>query len=316
MARTGRRSGTAADVEEMLDELYVLPPPEFVPRREELAAAARTAGRADDAKRLRAARRPPLAAWAANLLRRSRPEEAERFLELGQALREAYSSLDAGGMKELSAQRRRLVGQLSRQAAGLAREAGHPLSDAVQRDVETTLDAVLADLEAADQWATGRLERTLTPPSEFPAGAPPADAARPRTAEPPARRAPGRTRQRDDLAERRKERQERLERARAEAEAAEQRLAERRDERAEAEAALRTAREQHRAAEEEVSEAEQERDRAEERLRSAREEKERAEGLRQEAEGRDRSAADALTRAERAAKEAAREAKRLSPRKR
>ncbi|NEC29228.1 hypothetical protein G3I20_22260, partial [Streptomyces sp. SID8111] len=106
MARTGRRSGTAADVEEMLDELYVLPPPEFVPRREELAAAARTAGRADDAKRLRAARRPPLAAWAANLLRRSRPEEAERFLELGQALREAYTGLDAGGMKELSAQRR------------------------------------------------------------------------------------------------------------------------------------------------------------------------------------------------------------------
>ncbi|NEC27281.1 hypothetical protein G3I20_12090, partial [Streptomyces sp. SID8111] len=107
-------------------------------------------------KRLRAARRPPLAAWAANLLRRSRPEEAERFLELGQALREAYTGLDAGGMKELSAQRRRLVGQLSRQAAGLAREAGHPLSDAVQRDVETTLDAVLTDPEAADAWATGR----------------------------------------------------------------------------------------------------------------------------------------------------------------
>ncbi|MYS30450.1 hypothetical protein GTW38_26720, partial [Streptomyces sp. SID7804] len=160
------------EVEAALDELYALPPSDFVARREERAAAARTAGRTEDARRIRAARRPTLAAWAANLLRRSRPDEAERFLELGRALREAYATLDPEGLKELSAQRRRIVSELSRQAAALAREAGHPLSDAVQRDVETTLRAVLADPDAAEVWAGGRLESTLTPPSEFAATAP------------------------------------------------------------------------------------------------------------------------------------------------
>ncbi|CAL9336771.1 hypothetical protein [Streptomyces sp. enrichment culture] len=319
MRRTGGNGGGPADVEEMLDELYGLPPSAFVPRREELAAAARSAGRADDARRLRAARRPPLGAWAANLLRRSRPQEAERFLELGRALREAYTGLDAGSMKELSAQRRRLVTQLTRQAAGLARDAGHPLSDAVQRDVETTLHAVLADAEAADRWATGRLEKTLTPPSEFPSGAggtAPAVRERPETAERSAPRASKQaaSRRTDELAERRRERQQRLERARAEAEAAEERLGGRRTERAEAEEVLRTARERERAAGEDVTRAERDLARAEEQLRSAREDMTRAEGIRQEAEDRDRSAADALERAERAAKDAAREVERLSRR--
>ncbi|MEU3948431.1 hypothetical protein [Streptomyces sp. NPDC029526] len=318
MRRTGGHGGGPADVEEMLDELYALPPSAFVPRREELAAGARSAGRADDARRLRAARRPPLAAWAANLLRRSRPEEAERFLELGRALREAYTGLDAASMKELSAQRRRLVTQLTRQAAGLARDAGHPLSDAVQRDVETTLHAVLADPEAADRWATGRLEKPLTPPSEFPAGAggtaPPARKA-PGEAARPARRTPERaSRKKDELAERRRERQQRLERARAEAEAAGERLGGRRTERAEAEESLRAARERERAAGEDVARAEQELARAEEHVRSAREERARAEEVREEAEGRDRSASDALEQAERVAAEAAREVRRLSPR--
>jgi hypothetical protein len=41
----------------------------------------------------RAARRPTLAAWAANLLLRSRPEESAKLLELGRALREAREEL-------------------------------------------------------------------------------------------------------------------------------------------------------------------------------------------------------------------------------
>ncbi|MEZ0162635.1 hypothetical protein [Streptomyces griseorubens] len=172
MRREDGRPGPEEDVEAVLDELYALPPSDFVARREERAARARTRRRAEDARRIHAARRPTLAGWAANLLRRSRPDEAERFLELGSALREAYATLDPGGLKELSAQRRRIVSEMSRQAAALAREAGHPLSDAVQRDVETTLRAVLADPEAATVWKAGRVEGVLTPPSEFGADVP------------------------------------------------------------------------------------------------------------------------------------------------
>ncbi|KES08335.1 hypothetical protein BU52_04735 [Streptomyces toyocaensis] len=296
MRRKDVRDGGDGDVETVLDELYALPPSEFVARREERAAAARTARRAEDARRIHAARRPTLAAWAANLLRRSRPDETERFLELGRALREAHATLDPSGLKELSAQRRRIVAELSRQAAGLAREAGHPLSDAVQRDVETTLRAVLADPEAAGVWATGRVESALTPPSGFPAGAATAEPAR----TPPA---PVRKRKRDEPAERRAERQRRLAEARQAAREAEERLRDRRAEQDDAEAALQRAREHALETEERVSALE-------EQLRRSRAEWERAEREKGDAEKRQRTAADTVTRARREAEEAAREAER------
>lgn len=76
----------------------------------------------------------------------------------------AGPDLDAEGLKDLSAQRRRVVSALSRQTAQLAREAGHQLSESAQQDLEATLRAVLADPDAADQWAGGRKEilRTAT----------------------------------------------------------------------------------------------------------------------------------------------------------
>lgn len=296
MRRKDVRDGGDGDVEAVLDELYALPPSEFVARREERAAAARTARRAGDARRIHAARRPTLAAWAANLLRHSRPDEAERFLELGRALREAHATLDPSGLKELSAQRRRIVSELSRQAAGLAREAGLPLSDAVQRDVETTLRAVLADPEAAAVWATGRVESALTPPSDFPAGAAGAERSA-RTPPTPARKA------KDEPAERRAERRRRLAEAREAAREAEERLRDRRAEQADAEAALRRARGHAQETGERVSALE-------EQLRQSRAEWERAEREQGEAEERHRTAADMVTRARREAEEAAREAER------
>ncbi|MEU5520543.1 hypothetical protein ABZ759_07515 [Streptomyces sp. NPDC047860] len=298
-AQKDARDGGGDDVEAVLDELYALPPSEFVARREERAAAARKAGRAGDARRIHAARRPTLAAWAANLLRRSRPEEAEQLLELGRALREAQATLDPSGMKELSAQRRRIVSELSREAANLAREAGHPLSDTVQRDVETTLHAVLADPEAADAWAAGRVASTLTPPSGFPADT--AAAAEPAGKE---------SRTEDELAQRRaerQERQERLARAREAARVAEELLRDRRAEQEEADASLRQARERRDEAEGRVSALEQQ-------LREERAELDRTEREQQEAEKRHWAAADAVGKAQQAAEEAVREAEQAGKR--
>ncbi|MFD5579840.1 hypothetical protein [Streptomyces pseudogriseolus] len=308
MRREDGRSAPGDDVEAVLDELYALPPSDFVARREERAARARTRRRAEDARRIHAARRPTLAGWAANLLRRSRPDEARRFLELGRALREAYATLDPGGLKELSAQRRRIVSEMSRQAAALAREAGHPLSDAVLRDVETTLRAVLADPEAAAMWEAGRVEGVLTPPSEFGAEAvaaapahrePPAPARTPRGDTAAARKKDAAARKKDAAAERRRaELRERAARAREERRAAEARLGERRAAREEAAAALAEAGEREREAGERVAALEEQLDRA-------RTERERARSGLGEARERDRTAARDLTGAERAAAAAA-----------
>ncbi|MDX2550849.1 MULTISPECIES: hypothetical protein [Streptomyces] len=309
MPRKGARGGEGHDVEKALDELYATPPARFVSRREELALEARTDGRAEDARRLHAARRPSLAAWTVNLQRRSEPEECRRFLELGRALREAYESLDADGIKALSEQRRSIVAAMSGQASALAAEAGHRLSEPVRRDVEATLRAVLADQEAADRWATGRLESALTPPTGFPGRAPATAPAAPpraraRAVDPPAS---ARSRAKDEVAERRRLKEEQLGRAREAAEAAERRLRDLRTARTEAEALLERARERHDRAGDDVSAAER-------RLRQAREDRQRADHDRQEAEERCAVAADEVSRAERAAREASREVKRLSGR--
>ncbi|MER5198529.1 hypothetical protein ACWD3J_35270 [Streptomyces sp. NPDC002755] len=311
MARKGVRPARPAraaaghDVERVLDELYATPPSGFVARREQLAAEAERDGRGDDARRIHGARRPTLAAWAANLLLRSQPRESGRFLELGRALREAYRTLDADGVKELSEQRRSVVSALARQAAQLAREAGHRLSGAAQQDVETTLRAVLADEDAAEQWAAGRLVSALTPPSGFPsvdatAAGPARRAARP--ASPPPESRP---RAKDELAERRRRRKQELGRARRSAEAADHRLRELSAGQADADASLRRARDRHERARAHESAAQ-------ERLRAAQQELRRAEREREEAEERLRTAAEAVDRAERAARDAAQEVARLT----
>ncbi|MFL5998022.1 MAG: hypothetical protein ACJ736_27610 [Streptomyces sp.] len=290
-------------MEAVLDDLYTTPPSDFVARRETLAVAAKTAGRADDARRIRAARRPTLAAWAANLLLRSQPEESRQFLELGRALREAYHGLDAESLKDLSMQRRHVVSALSRQTAQLAHDAGHRLSQPVQQDLEGTLRAVLADPDAAEQWAGGRLVNALTPPSEFRPDSAPA-AKRPGPLSRPASPSPARS-SKDELAERRRARQEQLARARKAAEAAEQRLRKERARQAEADAELQRARKRTEQARRRMSAVE-------EKMRQAGEECRRTENEEQKAEEHSRSAADALAQAERAAHESAQQVRRMS----
>jgi hypothetical protein len=292
--------GDGDAVETALDELYVTPPPAFVSRREGLAGEARAAGRTADARRIRAARRPSLAAWAANLLLRSRPEESRTFLDLGRALRDAYRSLDAEGVKELTEQRRSVVSAMSRQAAGLAAEAGHRLSDPVLRDVEATLRAMLADQDAADRWATGRLESALTPPSDFPDPTAVKADRRRGTAGAETTAPAAHQHARDEVAERRRRKQEQLAREERNRLALEkrERLAQERRERQEKREHLRRAREEARAADQRVREARADLKRAERQQRAA--EKQREE------------AADALARAERTAREAASEVERLS----
>ncbi|MGW2171956.1 hypothetical protein ACWC1C_15695 [Streptomyces sp. NPDC001705] len=303
--RSGQGGKTGApgtdSVEAVLDELYTTPPSDFVSRREERAAAARTDGRKEDARLIHAARRPTLAAWAANLLARSEPEESRRFLELGQSLREAHRTLDAAGLRELSAQRRRIVTALSRQAAHLADEAGHRLSQGAQREVESTLRAVLADRDAADRWSGGRLEAALTPPSEFPSDTSPAA---PATPAPAPREEPAGTGAKDELAERRRKRQEDLARAEQEAERAAERLRDAQARQADAETLLRRTDGEHDRAREAVASAEDE-------LRTAREDLDRTGRERRDAEEAARTARKAATGAEREARTAARRVDRL-----
>jgi hypothetical protein len=77
-----------------------------------------------------------------------------RLRELGERLREAQDALDASTMRELAAERRKTVKDLTRLAV---KAASGNASAAVQDEVRATFDAAIADPEVAARL--GRLER-------------------------------------------------------------------------------------------------------------------------------------------------------------
>ncbi|MGY1438937.1 hypothetical protein [Streptomyces reniochalinae] len=158
------------DLDAVTDELYGLPPDDFTATREQRAQQARQEGARELAGEIHRLRRPTLAAWSANLLAREQPEQARLLLELGEALRQAHRDLDGGRLRELSARQHQATARLAGEAARLADQHGHRISEAVRSEVAGTLHAALADPQAGRDWAAGRLERPLAAPVGFTPG--------------------------------------------------------------------------------------------------------------------------------------------------
>ena len=147
------------EFEEVVHELYGLPPGEFVAVREQRAAQARAAGDRDLSRRIHDLRRPTLAAWAVNQLVREQPQTADQILSLGSELRQAWTAANGPQLQELSARRHDVVHALAQVVRGVAYQRGHPLGDAAADEVQTTLDAALADPGIAREVCSGRLVR-------------------------------------------------------------------------------------------------------------------------------------------------------------
>ena len=83
------------DLDEIVDELYGLPPEQFVAARNRLAKAVRDRGASRPA--IDALRKPTVAAWLANQLVRGDPDGIHALAELGEQLRETYLGADGAG---------------------------------------------------------------------------------------------------------------------------------------------------------------------------------------------------------------------------
>ncbi len=150
------------DLEQVADELYEVPPEEFVALRTERQDAAKADGDKALAKEIGALPKPSAAAWACNLLVREHRGEIEDLVELGDLLREAQENLAGDQLRALDVQRRQLVTALTRQARGLSAGRGHPVSTAVATQVEETLRAAMADPDAGRALLTGRLTSPMS----------------------------------------------------------------------------------------------------------------------------------------------------------
>ncbi len=148
-------------LETALDELYGLDPSEFTARRDARATEARKEGDRELAAAVKALRRPSAAASTVNMMARSRADEVGRLIDLGARLREAQAALSGDELRALGRQRQQVVAGLAHEARRLAREAGHPISEATAREVEATFEAALADAAAGEAVRAGRLVRAL-----------------------------------------------------------------------------------------------------------------------------------------------------------
>jgi len=150
------------DLDEVADELYDVPPEEFIALRKERQDAAKADGDKALAKEIGALPKPSAAAWACNLLVREHREDIENLVELGTLLREAQENLAGDQLRALDVQRRQLVAALTRQARALANDRGHPVSTSVATQVEDTLRAAMADPEAGEALLSGRLTSPMS----------------------------------------------------------------------------------------------------------------------------------------------------------
>ena len=149
------------ELDEIVRELYVLPPTDFVAARNELVRQARAAGSQDVAERLRQLRRPTRSAWLVNLLARD-SEAMQRVSALGRQLRDAQTGLAGTELRNLAEQRRHLIADLLDRAQACATEAGLRVTPTVLAEVQTTLQAALVDLAGAMTIRNGRLVRPLS----------------------------------------------------------------------------------------------------------------------------------------------------------
>ena len=134
-------------VDEIADELYGVEPDVFTGARD---AAARAAADPATAKAIKALRKPTAPAYAVNRLVRDQPGQVGELLAIGEQLRAAMAASDGDAVRELTEQRRILVGSLT---AGL--------SAGVQADVAATLEAATADPDLATAVRSGRLVKPL-----------------------------------------------------------------------------------------------------------------------------------------------------------
>lgn len=142
-------------------DLYALPFDEFVAARTAAAKAASSSGK-ELAAAVKGLPKPSVAAWAVNMVAVHEPGVLAQVAELGQRMRAAQASLDAAALRELSRERRTLLGTAVDTAQSVAERQGRSISATIAADVEQTLRAMTADEGAAAAVQSRLLVKTLS----------------------------------------------------------------------------------------------------------------------------------------------------------
>jgi hypothetical protein len=156
-------TGSHDELESEIDRLYGLPLEEFTPARDELAKRARGQGDRDRAAKIKRLRKPTLPAWALNQVQRREPGRVAGLIDAGGRLQDAQERLVAGGerglLRDASADERRSVEQVVALGEQELAGASHPVGTGVQSKLWATARAAAVNPEARGLLRAGRLTR-------------------------------------------------------------------------------------------------------------------------------------------------------------
>lgn len=150
------------DVDQAADELYSLQPDDFLARRSELVAAARSDGDRDVARDISKLRKPTLAAALINVIARQSRPELDALRAVADDLRRAHRTLQGEELRALSRDRHEIVQRLLERVQALADDIEWRTSDAVLSQVRQTYEAAIASEEALTAVLSGRLTTSLS----------------------------------------------------------------------------------------------------------------------------------------------------------
>ncbi|RMB70607.1 hypothetical protein AYK61_25460 [Rhodococcus sp. SBT000017] len=143
-------------VETIVDDLYSLPPADFVSHRAGYVARFKKAGDKAGATRIGALRKPTVVAWLVNTLARRDESALAELFDLGEQLERAQQRGDGPRLRELSTARSTSIRALTDRAVSLGRGLGATVGDNAAREIANTLNAAMADAEIRDRVRTGR----------------------------------------------------------------------------------------------------------------------------------------------------------------
>jgi hypothetical protein len=142
-------------------ELFLVDPNEFVARRDQLARELRSRGDKDGAAEVKRLRRPPVAVWALNQVAHENAEVAKRLVETARDAEAAQRALLEGHPGDdfravVSRRRDALTAVAAAAAEVIARSGRSP--DTTARDVDETLNAIVATSAALEAFARAELD--------------------------------------------------------------------------------------------------------------------------------------------------------------
>ena len=150
------------DLGSIAQDLYAVPPHEFIAARKQSVDAARAAGDTELSRAIGELRKPSAPAALVNLLAREAEDLLQEVVELGEELREAQEDGDGSRLRALNDERKALLRRVNQECIDLAKEHDLAHAPSVVSGVDETIKAALASPEAAKAVQAGLLVAALS----------------------------------------------------------------------------------------------------------------------------------------------------------